>query len=69
MPGIRRRRSRCAAMSKSCASCRRILRIRGELRNRLIADPPDLFIGVDAPDFNLGLEAALKARRIQPCTT
>ncbi len=41
-----------------------ILRIRSELRHRLIADPPDLFIGVDAPDFNLGVEEALKARGI-----
>ena len=41
-----------------------ILRIRADLRRRLIADPPDLFIGVDAPDFNLGLERALKARGI-----
>lgn len=41
-----------------------ILRIRADLRRRLIADPPDLFIGVDAPDFNLGLERALKARAI-----
>ncbi len=41
-----------------------ILRIRSELRRRLLADPPDLFIGVDAPDFNLGLEEALKARGI-----
>jgi lipid-A-disaccharide synthase len=41
-----------------------IVRIRGELRRRLLADPPDLFIGVDAPDFNLGLEQALKARGI-----
>ena len=40
------------------------LRIRSELRRRLLADPPDLFIGVDAPDFNLGLEEALKARGI-----
>ena len=63
-PGIRRRRWRCAAMSRSCGSCPSILRIRSELRRRLLADPPDLFIGVDAPDFNLGLEEALKARGI-----
>src|SRR5689334_8828122 len=42
-----------------------ILRIRRELRNRLLAEPPDLFIGVDAPDFNLGLERALRARGIR----
>jgi lipid-A-disaccharide synthase len=41
-----------------------ILRIRSQLRRRLIAEPPDLFIGVDAPDFNLGLEEALKTRGI-----
>ncbi len=41
-----------------------ILRVRNALRARLIADPPDLFIGVDAPDFNLGLEASLKAHGI-----
>ncbi|MBW7900043.1 MAG: lipid-A-disaccharide synthase [Rhodocyclaceae bacterium] len=38
--------------------------IRGQLKKRLLADPPDVFIGVDAPDFNLDLEAALKARGI-----
>ena len=43
-----------------------IVRIRNDLRRRLIADPPDLFIGVDAPDFNLGLERALKAQGITP---
>jgi lipid-A-disaccharide synthase len=42
-----------------------ILRIRNDLRARLIADPPDLFVGVDAPDFNLGLEEHLRARGIQ----
>jgi lipid-A-disaccharide synthase len=37
-----------------------LLRIRSRLTARLLADRPDLFIGVDAPDFNLGLEARLK---------
>jgi lipid-A-disaccharide synthase len=38
--------------------------IRRELKRRLIADPPDLFIGIDAPDFNLDLERDLKRRGI-----
>jgi lipid-A-disaccharide synthase len=37
-----------------------LLRIRSRLAAELAADRPDLFIGVDAPDFNLGLEARLK---------
>ncbi|HYC35296.1 MAG TPA: lipid-A-disaccharide synthase [Usitatibacter sp.] len=45
-------------------SLRAILRIRRGLAQRLLADPPDLFIGIDAPDFNLGLEAKLKAAGI-----
>ena len=44
---------------------RGIVKIQGELRERLIANPPDAFIGVDAPDFNLGLEETLKARGIK----
>jgi len=43
---------------------RGILAIRRELARRLLADPPDLFVGIDAPDFNLGLEAKLKAAGI-----
>lgn len=39
---------------------RGIARIRDELADRLTADPPQAFIGVDAPDFNLGLEARLR---------
>jgi lipid-A-disaccharide synthase len=45
-------------------SLREILAIRGGIRRMLLANPPDLFIGVDAPDFNLGLEARLKAAGI-----
>lgn len=43
---------------------REISGIRSQLRARLLADPPDVFIGVDAPDFNLALEKALKRRGI-----
>jgi lipid-A-disaccharide synthase len=35
--------------------------IRRQLRTRLLLERPELFIGVDAPDFNLDLEAALRA--------
>ncbi|PWB57075.1 MAG: lipid-A-disaccharide synthase [Nitrosomonadales bacterium] len=41
-----------------------ILAIRRELKRYFLASPPDLFIGVDAPDFNLGLEKALKSHGI-----
>jgi lipid-A-disaccharide synthase len=40
---------------------REIRGIRSRLADRLLREPPTLFIGVDAPDFNLGLEARLKA--------
>ncbi len=33
--------------------------VRRRLIRRFIDDPPDLFVGVDAPDFNLSLELAL----------
>ena len=44
---------------------RKIVGIRKQLKTRLLANPPDIFIGVDAPDFNLDLEAALKAKGIK----
>ncbi len=37
-----------------------IVGIRRALRRRLLAEPPAAFVGVDAPDFNLGLELALR---------
>ena len=44
---------------------REIVGIRNQLKERLLQHPPDVFIGVDAPDFNLDLEAALKAEGIK----
>ena len=42
-----------------------IVGIRKQLKKRLLDQRPDIFIGVDAPDFNLDLEAALKAEGIK----
>jgi lipid-A-disaccharide synthase len=39
---------------------RRIMRVRRRLADEFRSRKPQLFIGVDAPDFNLGLERALK---------
>ena len=43
---------------------RRLLAIRRELGDRLLLDKPDVFIGIDAPDFNFDLEARLKSAGI-----
>ena len=43
----------------------RIWRIRKSLKKRLLAAQPDVFIGIDAPDFNLGLEIQLKSLGIK----
>ncbi|CAB3795007.1 lipid-A-disaccharide synthase [Pararobbsia alpina] len=37
-----------------------ILGIRNALKRELLADPPSAFVGVDAPDFNFGLEEPLR---------
>ncbi len=44
---------------------RGIKRIRDQLAERLLAERPAGFVGVDAPDFNLGLEKRLKAAGIR----
>lgn len=44
---------------------RDILQIRKALRRQLQGEPPAVFVGVDAPDFNLGLERDLRASGIK----
>lgn len=44
---------------------REIVGIRAQLRERLLRERPDVFIGVDAPDFNLALERDLRAAGIR----
>lgn len=41
-----------------------LLGLRKQLKKLFIANPPDVFIGIDAPDFNLNLERALKQQGI-----
>ena len=42
-----------------------LLRIRKFLKQHFIANPPDVFVGIDSPDFNLDLELALKQSGIK----
>ena len=43
----------------------RLLRLRRETLQRVLDWQPDVFIGIDAPDFNLGLERKLKQRGVR----
>jgi lipid-A-disaccharide synthase len=43
---------------------RELVGIRNGLRKRLLEERPAFFVGIDAPDFNLGLERALKEQGI-----
>ncbi|NBB93428.1 MAG: lipid-A-disaccharide synthase [Gammaproteobacteria bacterium] len=42
----------------------RLVRLRRSLIERIVAWQPDVFVGIDAPDFNLGLARRLRARGI-----
>jgi len=43
----------------------RLLKLRRSLRQRLLDWQPDVFVGIDAPDFNLGVERWLKQRGVR----
>ncbi|MBZ0088697.1 MAG: lipid-A-disaccharide synthase [Thermomonas sp.] len=43
----------------------RLLKLRSAFRQRVLGWKPDVFIGIDAPDFNLGVERWLKQRGVR----
>jgi lipid-A-disaccharide synthase len=43
----------------------RLLHLRGRVARHFLHRPPRVFIGIDAPDFNLGLERRLRRRGIR----
>ena len=51
--------------SEVLGKLRSILRIRKSIIQHFIDNPPDIFIGIDAPDFNLTVELKLKQQGIK----
>ncbi|MBA3487807.1 MAG: lipid-A-disaccharide synthase [Lysobacter sp.] len=52
-------------LSEVIAHLPRLLRLRRRLRARVMEWQPDVFVGIDAPDFNLGVEKWLKQRGLR----
>lgn len=52
-------------LSEVLAHLPRLLRLRREFRARVLDWTPDVFVGIDAPDFNLGVERWLKRRGVR----
>ncbi len=44
---------------------RELLQLRTHVKNYFLNNPPDVYIGIDAPDFNLPIEKALKSAKIK----
>ena len=44
----------------------RLLTLRRMLIRRWTEVPPDVFVGIDAPDFNVGLETRIRERGVRP---
>ena len=42
-----------------------LMKIRKQVLQHFLQNPPDVFIGIDAPDFNFGLERSLKRKGIR----
>lgn len=42
----------------------RLIALRGRIQRRFLAERPDVFVGIDAPEFNLGLARRLRAAGI-----